>query len=263
MELPIYQVDAFTDRAFAGNPAAVMPLDAWLPDELMQKIAAENNLAETAFFVPKGDAFHIRWFTPTVEVDLCGHATLASAYVITRYLQPHRQKMTFDSLSGPLIVTRDGDRLALDFPRLNHKPADHKIDTVAGCLSHRPVSVFDSDQYIAYFAVFEDEATVRAIVPDMLAMMKLDKDVVVTARGDKVDFVSRFFAPLHGIPEDPVTGSMHCVLTPYWAERLGKTRLQARQVSARGGDLWIELQPERVVMAGHGVCVIKGTMTLD
>jgi PhzF family phenazine biosynthesis protein len=263
MELPIYQVDAFTDRAFAGNPAAVMPLDAWLPDEMMRRIAAENNLAETAFFVPKGDEFHIRWFTPTVEVELCGHATLASAYVITRYLQPHRQGMVFGSQSGPLVVTRDGERLALDFPRLNHKPADHKIEAVAACLSHRPFSVFDSDQYIAYFAVFEDEATVRAITPDMLALMKLDKDVVVTARGDTVDFVSRFFAPLHGIPEDPVTGSMHCVLTPYWAERLGKTRLHARQVSARGGDLWLELQPERVIMAGHGVCVLKGTMTID
>lgn len=262
MELPIYQIDAFTDRAFTGNPAAVMPLDAWLPDEMLQKIAAENNLAETAFFIPKGDEFHIRWFTPTVEVALCGHATLASAYVITRYLQPHRQKMVFDSLSGPLIVTRDGDRLALDFPRLGHEPADHKFDAVAACLSHRPTSVFKSDQYIAYFAVFEDEATVRALVPDLLAMTRLDKDVVVTARGDAVDFVSRFFAPLHGIPEDPVTGSMHCVLTPYWAERLGKTRLQARQVSARGGDLWLELQPERVVISGYGVSVLKGTMSL-
>src|SRR5262249_25081755 len=155
------------------------------------------------------------WFTPTVEVELCGHATLASAYVLTRYLQPHRQKMVFDSMSGPLIVTRAGDRLALDFPRLDHSPADDKIETIAACLSHRPVSVFNSDQYIAYFAVFENEATVRAIVPDMLAMMKLDKDVVVTAPGDTADFVSRFFAPLHGIPEDPVTGSMHCALTPY------------------------------------------------
>ncbi|HWT98465.1 MAG TPA: PhzF family phenazine biosynthesis protein [Terriglobales bacterium] len=263
MELPIYQVDAFTDRAFAGNPAAVMPLDAWLPDDQLQKIAAENNLAETAFFVPKGDEFHIRWFTPTVEVELCGHATLASGYIITRYLQPHRQRMVFDSMSGPLIVTRMDDRLALDFPRLDHKPADHKIDAVAACLSHRPVSVFNSDQYIAYFAVFDDEATVRSITPDMLAMMKLDKDVVVTAPGDTVDFVSRFFAPLHGIPEDPVTGSMHCALTPYWAERLGKTRLHARQVSARGGDLWLELQPERVIISGYGVCVLKGTMTVD
>ncbi|HVJ42525.1 MAG TPA: PhzF family phenazine biosynthesis protein [Dongiaceae bacterium] len=262
MDLPIYQIDAFTDRAFAGNPAAVMPLDAWLPDAVMQKIAAENNLAETAFFVPKGDDFHIRWFTPTVEIELCGHATLASAYVVTRFLEPQRQSMKFDSLSGPLIVARDGERLVLDFPRLGHKPADEKIDAVAACLSHRPRSVFDSADYIAYFAVFDDEATVRHIVPDMLAMSKLDKDIVVTARGDEADFVSRLFAPLHGIPEDPVTGSTHCVLTPYWAERLGKTRMHARQVSARGGDLWVELQPERVVMAGYGVCVLKGTMTV-
>jgi PhzF family phenazine biosynthesis protein len=262
MELPIYQIDAFTDRAFAGNPAAVMPLPAWLPDDLMQRIAAENNLAETAFFVPTGDGFHLRWFTPTVEIALCGHATLASAFVITRFLEPGRRSVRFDSMSGPLAVTCDGDRLVLDFPRLSTKPADEKIDLVANCLSHRPRSVFDSDDYIAYFAVFDDEAAVRQIVPDMLAMMKLDKDIVVTAPGDEVDFVSRLFAPLHGIPEDPVTGSTHCVLAPYWAGRLGKNRFHARQVSPRGGDLWLELEPTRVVMAGYGVCVMKGVMTL-
>jgi len=165
-------------------------------------------------------------------------------------------------MSGPLIVTCDGDRLALDFPRLSTKPADEKIDLVAGCLSHRPYSVFDSDDYIAYFAVFDDEATVRQIMPDMVAMMKLDKDIVVTAPGDEVDFVSRLFAPLHGIPEDPVTGSTHCVLAPYWAGRLRKDRFHARQASPRGGDLWIELQSERVVISGYGVCVMKGTMTV-
>jgi PhzF family phenazine biosynthesis protein len=262
MDLPIYQIDAFTDRAFAGNPAAVMPLQAWLPDDLMQQIAAENNLAETAFFVPKGDGFHLRWFTPTVEIALCGHATLATAYVITRFLQPERRSIAFDSMSGPLNVTRDGERLVLDFPRLSIKPADEKIDFVAACLSHRPSSVFDSDEYIAYFAVFDDETTVKNVIPDMLAMTKLDKDIVVTAPGDDVDFVSRLFAPLHGIPEDPVTGSTHCVLAPYWAQRLGKTRFHARQVSPRGGDLWLDLQPERVVMAGYGVCVLKGVMTI-
>lgn len=262
MDLPIYQIDAFTDRAFAGNPAAVMPLQSWLPDDLMQRIAAENNLAETAFFVPAGDGFHLRWFTPTVEIALCGHATLASAYVITRFLEPDRRSVRFDSMSGPLHVICDGDRLAMDFPRLSTKPADGKIDLVAGCLNLRPVSVFDSDDYIAYFAVFESETTVRRIIPDMLAMTKLDKDIVVTAPGDEVDFVSRLFAPLHGIPEDPVTGSTHCVLAPYWAERLGKTRFHARQASARGGDLWIDLLPERVVMSGYGVCVLKGVMTV-
>lgn len=262
MDLPIYQVDAFTDRAFTGNPAAVMPLESWLPDEVLQRIAAENNIAETAFFIPKGDEFHIRWFTPTVEVELCGHATLASAYVITRYLQPERQEMTFDSLSGPLIVRRDGERLSLDFPRLPIRPAHEKIDLIAGCISHRPDTAFVSDEYIAYFAVFADEQTVRDIKPDFLAMMQLDKDIVVTAPGDKVDFVSRFFAPLHGIPEDPVTGSMHCALTPYWAQRLGKTRFHARQVSARSGDLWIELQDKRVILSGYGVPVLKGMMTI-
>ncbi len=262
MDLPLYQIDAFTDRAFAGNPAAVMPLENWLPDALMQRIAAENNLAETAFFVPTSEGFHIRWFTPTVEIALCGHATLASAYVITRFLQPDRREIRFESMSGELIVRRDGERLVLDFPRYSVKPADEKLEAVAGCLSHRPVSIFDSDDYIAYFALFEDETMVREVVPDFSALMKLDKDVVVTARGDEVDFVSRLFGPLHGIPEDPVTGSAHCVLTPYWSGILGKTQFHARQVSPRGGDLWINLTDDRVHMAGYGICTLKGIMTI-
>lgn len=262
MDLPIYQIDAFSDRAFAGNPAAVMPLSQWLPDALMQQIAAENNLAETAFFVPKGKGFHIRWFTPTVEIALCGHATLASAFVITRYLQPERQEINFESMSGPLTVRRDGERLVLDFPRYAAKPAPDKLEAVAACLNHRPSSIFDCDDYIAYFARFEDEATIRDLTPDFAALCRLDKDVVVTAPGDTVDFVSRLFGPIHGIPEDPVTGSAHCVLTPYWSGILGKSRFHARQVSARGGDLWIELTQDRVLMAGYGVCVLMGTMTI-
>jgi PhzF family phenazine biosynthesis protein len=261
-DLPIYQIDAFTDRAFAGNPAAVMPLEQWLPDGLMQQIAAENNLAETAFFVPRGNDFHIRWFTPTVEIALCGHATLASAFVITRYLQPDRREMHFESMSGQLTVRRDGERLVLDFPRYTVKPAPDKLEAVAACLNRRPTAIFDCEDYIAYFACFEDEATIRDMAPDFAALCRLDKDVVVTAPGDTVDFVSRLFGPLHGIPEDPVTGSAHCVLAPYWSDRLGKTRFHARQVSRRGGDLWIELAADRVLMAGYGVCVMTGTMTI-
>jgi PhzF family phenazine biosynthesis protein len=262
MDLPIYQIDAFTDRAFSGNPAAVMPLRQWLPDDLMQRIAAENNLAETAFFVPLEEGFHIRWFTPTVEIALCGHATLASAYVITRFLQPDCQEISFQSMSGPLKVRRDGERLVLDFPRYDFKPAPEKLEAVAACLNHQPGSIFDCDDYIAYFAVFDDEASIRSMAPDFAALRRLDKDVVVTAPGDQVDFVSRLFGPIHGIPEDPVTGSAHCVLTPYWAARLNKKRFHARQVSPRGGDLWIELTTDRVLMAGHGVCVLKGEMTI-
>ncbi len=262
MDLPLYQIDAFTDRAFAGNPAAVMPLESWLPDGLMQQIAAENNLSETAFFVPKGDQFHIRWFTPTVEIDLCGHATLAAGHVITKLLQPGRGSVTFDSRSGELKVTRAGDKLQLDFPVLPVEPANDRLDAVAACFDLPPVEVFKNDSYIAYLAVFEDERTVRSLTPNFLAFGKLDKDVIVTARGDAVDFVSRFFAPNHGIPEDPVTGSAHCLLMHFWAGRLGKTTFHARQVSSRGGDLWVELKGDRVLMAGHSVCVLTGTMSI-
>lgn len=267
MDLPIYQIDAFTDRAFAGNPAAVMPLDAWLPDAQLQQIAAENNLAETAFFVPKGDEFHIRWFTPTVEVDLCGHATLASALVITRFLQPQRQEMRFNSRSGDLRVRRDGERLILDFPVLPVTPAPDRLEAVAGCFDRRPAAIYKNDRYIAYVAVFDHAADIAAITPDFMALHQLDKDVIVTAPGDAsvgagIDFVSRFFAPNHGIPEDPVTGSAHCLLVHYWADRLGKTTLRARQISPRGGDLWLELKGDRVLIAGQGVCVLKGTMTI-
>jgi predicted PhzF superfamily epimerase YddE/YHI9 len=267
MELPIYQVDAFTDRAFAGNPAAVMPLDTWLPDALLQQIAAENNLAETAFLISKGDRYHIRWFTPTVEVDLCGHATLAAAHVITHVLAPGRRDLRFDSRSGELRVTDDGNRLVLDFPTLPVTAAPDRLAAVAACFDRRPQAVFKNDSYIAYVAVFDTAADITAIRPDFAALGQLDKDVIVTAPGDvsaddDIDFVSRFFAPNHGIPEDPVTGSAHCLLAHYWAGRLGKTTFHARQVSPRGGDLWLELQGDRVLIAGHAVSVLKGVMTI-
>jgi len=267
MDLPIYQIDAFTDRAFAGNPAAVLPLDDWLPDAQLQQIAAENNLAETAFFVRKGDQFHIRWFTPTVEVDLCGHATLASAYVISSFLEPDRREMAFDSRSGELRVNRDGDRFILDFPVLPVTEANERLSAVAGCFDRRPVSVYKNDTYIAYVAIFDRAEDIRAITPDFAALGRLEKDVIVTAPGDvtigsDIDFVSRFFAPNHGIPEDPVTGSAHCLLAHYWAGQLGKTTFYARQISARGGDLWVELKGDRVLIAGRGVCVLKGIMSI-
>lgn len=262
MDLPLYQVDAFTDRAFAGNPAAVMPLQDWLPDRLMQQIAAENNLAETAFFVQTGDRFHIRWFTPTVEVDLCGHATLAAAHIITGLLQPGRENICFDSRSGELRVTQAGDKLQLDFPVLPVAPADDRLDAVATCFDRRPAEVLKNDRYIAYVAVYENERMIRDLVPDFLAFSRLDKDVIVTAPGDEVDFVSRFFAPNHGIAEDPVTGSAHCLLAHYWAGRLGKATFHARQVSPRSGDLWVELKGERVLIAGHCVRVLTGTMSI-
>jgi PhzF family phenazine biosynthesis protein len=267
MDLPIYQIDAFTDRPFAGNPAAVLPLERWLPDTQLQQIAAENNLAETAFFVRKGADFHIRWFTPTVEARLCGHATLASAYVITHFLEPERRQMRFDSLSGELRVVWDGKLFELDFPVLPVVEAADRLAAVAGCFDRRPFAVYKSDTYVSYVAIYDKAEDVQRITPDFTALGRLDMDVIVTAPGDasvgeEIDFVSRYFAPNHGIPEDPVTGSAHCLLAHYWAERLGKNHFRAKQVSARGGDLRVELRGDRVLIAGEGVCVLRGTLSI-
>jgi PhzF family phenazine biosynthesis protein len=263
MRLPIYQVDAFADRVFAGNPAAVVPLDSWLPDAQLQAIAAENNLAETAYFLRNDDVFELRWFTPAVEVDLCGHATLATAFVISTLLEPGRARMDFVTRqAGTLTVTRDGDLFTLDFPSRPAAPAaaPHP-DLIAALGGPAPLAILDGRDYLV---VYEDEATVRALTPDMLALTKLDRFAVcVTAPGrDGVDFVSRLFAPAQGIPEDPVTGSTHCMLIPYWAERLGKTILSARQVSARGGDLACELIGDRVKIGGKGVLYLEGVITV-
>lgn len=257
MKLPLWQIDAFASRRFAGNPAAVVPLRDWLPDATMQAIAAENNLAETAFFVAQGEDYAIRWFTPTAEVPLCGHATLASAWVVLNRLEPERDRVTFHSKSGPLTVSRDGERLALDFPAIAVEPAAPHA-ALAAALGATPRALHPG---FLWLAEFDREAQVRALQPDFAALGKLDAHgVIATARGTDCDFVSRFFAPAIGIPEDPVTGSAHCRLVPYWAERLGKTRLFARQVSARGGELWCELQGERVVMAGHAALYLEGTI---
>jgi PhzF family phenazine biosynthesis protein len=261
MRLPLYQVDAFTDRLFGGNPAAVVPLEQWLPDVTLQAIAAENNLAETAFFVAEGAAYALRWFTPTVEVDLCGHATLASAYVIFRFLEPHREQIDFRTLkAGMLRVTREGEILALDFPSRPPEPVTAPA-TLAAALGKAPAAVLAARDYLA---VYERPEDVAALAPDFAALARLDRfAVIATAPGrDGIDFVSRFFAPAQGIDEDPVTGSSHCTLTPYWAKRLGKTRLEARQISRRVGALTCTLAGERVVIAGRCVLYMEGAITV-
>jgi PhzF family phenazine biosynthesis protein len=262
MRIPLYQVDAFTSRLFGGNPAAVCPLSEWLPDATMQAIAAENNLAETAFFVPQGNRYLLRWFTPTVEVELCGHATLASGYVVTHILAPQQRRVSFDTLkAGPLEVTRDGERLAMDFPAWppEEKSADRRVLAALGAL---PVESFVARGRT--LAVYDRAEDVAALRPDFAAMRRVEgADAIATAPGrDGVDFVSRYFAPNFGVDEDPVTGSAHCVLTPYWAARLGKEQLTARQISARGGELTCTLRGDRVTIAGQAVLYLEGTISV-
>jgi PhzF family phenazine biosynthesis protein len=257
--IPVYQVDAFASRVFTGNPAAVCPLEQWLPDQQMQAIAAENNLAETAFFVRNGDGYHLRWFTPTVEVDLCGHATLASAFVLMNHLTPSAQSVQFSTKSGKLIVTRDGDLLSLDFPA--RPPQECPVyPGLTTALGGRPEAVLAARDYLVVYAT---EAELRSLTPDMDTVAKADRfAVIATAPGKDVDFVSRFFAPAQGIPEDPVTGSAHCTLIPYWSKRLGKKKLHAYQASLRGGELWCEDRGERVTISGKAVQFLEGTICL-
>ena len=260
MKLPLYQVDAFTQRLFGGNPAAVVLLDAWLPDRVLAAIAAENNLAETAFVIPRPDASPLRWFTPAVEVDLCGHATLAAADVLFRYRYPSLARLAFSTKSGELVVTRDGALLKMDFPARPGKPIA-VTDALAAALGVRPREVYMARDLLA---IVGSESEVRALRPDFARVAALDAfAVIVSAPGDTVDFVSRFFAPAAGIPEDPVTGSSHCTLAPYWAARLGKNQLTAKQLSARGGDLLCELRGDRVVIAGHVVEYLRGEIETE
>jgi len=259
MQIPIYQVDAFSNRPFAGNPAAICPLETWLADEQMQSIAAENNLSETAFFVPEGDGYRLRWFTPGTEVDLCGHATLAAAFVVWRHLAPQLERVLFQTRSGPLIVSRTGDRLNMDFPSRPPAAAEAHPQLIPA-LGTPPKDVLAARDYLL---VYETEEQVRALQPDMARLAGVDRfAVIVTAPGRDCDFVSRFFAPAKGVPEDPVTGSAHCTLIPYWSRRLGKRQLFARQVSRRGGELWCEDLGERVLIAGQAVEFLSGTITL-
>jgi len=259
MQIPIYQVDAFTSELFGGNPAAVCPLASWPEDALLQAIAAENNLSETAFLVPKGERYELRWFTPLTEIDLCGHATLGAAHVVFHYLNIHRDRVEFETGSGPLSVTREGPLLAMDFPARPGKPCRAPAALVRG-LGAEPRELYLSRDYMA---VFDSEKQVRAIVPDVRALAELEvTGIIVTAPGDESDFVSRFFAPREGIPEDPVTGSSHCTLVPYWARRLDRTTLEARQVSARGGVLHCENLGERVKISGEAVVYLEGTISV-
>jgi predicted PhzF superfamily epimerase YddE/YHI9 len=259
--LPIYQVDAFTDRLFGGNPAAVCPLEAWLPDATMQAIAAENNLAETAFFVREGRDYALRWFTPTVEVDLCGHATLASGHIVFSFLEPERESVSFRTLkAGTLAVSRRADMLVMDFPARPAIPAEAPPGLLAA-LGGKPHEVLRARDHLI---VYGNAAEVAALAPDFAALAKVECwAAIATASGDGgIDFVSRFFAPAQGLPEDPVTGSSHCTLVPYWAKRLGKTELEARQLSRRGGALTCALKGDRVTIAGRAVLYLEGRISV-
>lgn len=262
VRIPFYQVDAFADAPLAGNPAAVCALQFWLDDKRMQAIAAENNLSETCFFVPEGEDFRLRWFTPTVEVDLCGHGTLATAWVVFERFRREARRVRFHTRSGPLTVTREGERLVLDFPSLPAEAKPAPPDLAAG-LARAPRQTLKA---VNWLAVFDSAAEVRALTPDMAALARLaPAGVIVTAPADAADgcdFVSRYFAPAHGVAEDPVTGSAHCTLIPYWAQRLGRSRLHARQVSKRGGELFCEDRGARVAIGGRCALFLEGTMTL-
>lgn len=263
MKLEIFQVDAFTSRPFGGNPAAVVPLAEWLPDETMLKIAAENNLAETAFFVKEGDKYHIRWFTPMVEVNLCGHATLASAHVIFNELKLENEFIPFYSeRSGSLAVRKRADKLVLDFPAYSMTEIEHS-DVLGQAIGKVPVKVWEAVNNGVVLRL-ETEQDVRGLEPDFHAIAQLKYErVYVTAPGETCDFASRMFAPKIGIPEDPVTGAMHCTLIPYWTGKLGKNELFARQVSARGGELFCEAAGDRVRIGGKAVTYLKGEIYVD
>lgn len=274
MSLTLYWIDAFASAPFSGNPAGVVPLESWPPDDVMQKIAFENGLAETAFFAPApGHAtasphFHLRWFTPAVEVDLCGHATLASGHVVLRELGLAADAVTFHSRSGPLVVSRKGSLLELDFPPtfVAAEQDPQVVQSVARAVGQ--ANAWVGHTRFDRVAVLRSAAEVAALAPDpVLVAAAGGRGLIVTAPGEDCDFVSRFFAPQIGIPEDPVTGSAHCALVPYWADRLGRTVLHARQLSKRGGELWCEWHPRasergRVKMAGHATRYLRGELTL-
>ena len=260
MELPLFHVDAFTNRIFGGNPAAVVILEEnWLADELLHAIAAENNLSETAFVITRSQPFPLRWFTPKIEVDLCGHATLASAYVLLKHYFPAHSQVQFATRSGELIVTPRGRQLAMDFPARPGKriPVSNEIIAALGA---KPTEAYLARDLLT---IFPAETEVAALKPNLELVAALDAfAVIASAKGDEVDFVSRFFAPRAGIPEDPVTGSAHCTLIPYWAGQLGKDVLIARQLSARGGDLTCEIKGGRVLIAGDAVEYLRGKITV-
>lgn len=253
--LKIYQIDAFASQVFKGNPAAVVPLGKWLPTATMQQIAAENNLAETAFFVKENDGFHIKWFTPTVEIELCGHATLASAFVIYNYLKYEKDDIHFTCMVGDLFVIKNEDWITLNFPAIETNAV--KIpEIVSQAIGTHPIAFYDSKS--KYVALLEDEEAVQNCQPDFSLINQLEKSLIITAKGKEVDFVSRFFAPQLGVNEDPVTGSAHSVLIPFWSKKLNKTELSAMQLSQRTGFLKCKHLGDRVEMSGQAVCYLIG-----
>jgi PhzF family phenazine biosynthesis protein len=263
MKLTLYQVDAFTDHLFGGNPAAVIPLKKWIPDELMQQLALENNLSETVFFVTSENEaadYDIRWFTPEVEINLCGHATLASAFVIFEVLKKKKRKIVFSSKSGLLTVKKSGDIFEMDFP--SWKPeriTDYPVELLASLGNPEIAGVY---RYRDYLVELNNEETLKKIQPDFTLMKKAIEKVIITAPGKNVDFVSRFFAPTAGVDEDPVTGSAHSQLIPFWSYKLGKEKMTAKQLSKRGGDIYSEQKGERVMMGGQCMFYMKGEITL-
>jgi PhzF family phenazine biosynthesis protein len=262
MYLPVFHVDAFTADVFGGNPAAVCLLPQWLDDDLLQSVAAENNLSETAYLVPRGDHYELRWFTTRCEVKLCGHATLASALVILQILAPGSNSVRFHTrFSGELNVSRDGDRLAMDFPAAPPWICGNPPAALIEGLGVRPPLVMQVEDN--YFAVYEAAEDIKSVQPDFRVIEKLHPaGVAITAPGEDSDFVSRYFAPSYGIPEDPVTGSTHCSLAPYWSKRLGKTSLHARQFSQRGGELWCDVKGDRVIIKGKAVLTLRGELSI-
>jgi len=261
--IKIYQADAFTDQLFGGNPAAVCPLQEWLPDKMMQQIAVENNLAETAFFVPDGQGFMLRWFTPELEIDLCGHATLASAHILFTELGFAGESINFKTkVAGTLVVSRKDGLYTLDFPARPPQPCETPailLEALGG--NNTPFSIQKSRDY---FVVYEKEEDVTNLKPDFALLNKIDViGIIVTAPGKDVDFVSRFFAPSCSIPEDPVTGSAHCTLIPYWAEKLGKNSMRAYQLSSRKGELWCENKGGRVLISGKAVTYLRGEISIE
>jgi len=260
MKLQIFQADAFASNLFKGNPAAVVPLNEWLTDETMQQIAMENNLSETAFFIPENDHFHIRWFTPKTEVNLCGHATLGTAHILFNELAFKGELIEFKSKSGPLEVTKSGDKLQLDFPAdpVSLEDTNPEIETALGA---NPIATYKGKT--KHLFLFDKEETIRAMKPNFHLLKQTEaRGIIVTAKGSTVDFVSRFFAPKVGIDEDPVTGSAHTLLVPFWANRLNKTELTAQQLSERGGQLWCTLSGDRVLIAGKAVTYMKGEIEI-
>lgn len=261
MQIPIFQVDAFTDKTFGGNPAAVCPLEKWLPDDVMQKIAMENSVAETAFFIPANDGFEIRWFTPEIEMDLCGHATLATAHIIKRHMNFQNSSLKFYSKSGVLTVSVENELLTLNFP--SRKPSVSDIpEIILDAFEIKPMEVLKDRDYIL---VYEKEEMIRKIEPNKKILDQINLDpggIVITAKGEEVDFVSRYFTPQSTIFEDPVTGSAHCSLIPYWSQKLNKTSMSALQLSSRVGKLQCEDLGERVLISGTAITYLEGQISI-